>query len=58
MRQSHKKLFAKLFQKYATTEGYGIGLNFCKEAMRKMGGDIICNSTKGKGTEFILTFDH
>ena len=52
-----KEILADLFQKYITTEGYGIGLNFCKEAMLKMGGDITCNSIEGKKTEFVISFN-
>ena len=52
-----KEILADLFQKYITTEGYGIGLNFCKEAMLKMGGDITCNSIEGKETEFVISFN-
>ena len=51
-----EEVLTNLFQKYATTGGHGIGLNFCKEAMRKMGGNITCISAKGKGTEFIISF--
>lgn len=51
-----EEVLTNLFQKYATTGGHGIGLNFCKEAMRKMGGNITCTSVKSKGTEFIINF--
>ena len=44
------------FKKYTTTGGHGVGLNFCKEAMRKMDGNITCTSLKDKGTEFIISF--
>ncbi|MFQ3307100.1 MAG: Na+/proline symporter/signal transduction histidine kinase [Candidatus Midichloriaceae bacterium] len=51
-----KEVFANLFQKYVTTGGIGIGLNFCKEAMITMKGEITCISKKDKGTEFIISF--
>ena len=47
-----------LFQKNITTEGYGVGLNFCKEAMLKMNGNIECKSKEGFGAEFILSFNN
>lgn len=36
--------------------GTGLGLYFCKQAMLKMKGDIICNSEEGNKTDFILSF--
>ena len=47
-----------LFQKNITTDGYGVGLNFCKEAMLRMNGDIECKSKEGLGAEFILSFNN
>ena len=47
-----------IFQKNITTDGYGVGLNFCKEAMLRMNGDIECKSKEGLGTEFILSFNN
>ena len=47
-----------IFERYAATGGYGIGLNFCREAVQLMDGDIKCISEKGKGTEFVLSFNH
>ncbi|WP_236870033.1 sensor histidine kinase [Candidatus Bandiella numerosa] len=52
------KIMKLLFQKNITTDGYGVGLNFCKQAMLKMHGDIICTSKKDFGTEFILIFNN
>ncbi len=46
-----------LFERYITTHGYGIGLNFCKQAMIKMNGDIKYNASFTGGTEFILIFN-
>ena len=46
-----------LFERYITTHGYGIGLNFCKQAMIKMNGDIKYNANFTSGTEFILIFN-
>jgi signal transduction histidine kinase/DNA-binding response OmpR family regulator len=36
--------------------GTGLGLAFCKRVMLSFGGDIVCNSEKGKFTEFVLSF--
>jgi signal transduction histidine kinase len=45
-----------IFMKYATTNGNGIGLSFCKEVMHLMLGEIECISEEGKGTEFVMIF--
>jgi len=39
-----------------TLNSTGIGLAFCKSAMKNMDGDIICKSRYGKFTEFVLSF--
>ena len=36
--------------------GTGLGLAYCKRVMKAFGGDIHCNSVKGKYTEFTLSF--
>ncbi|NYH19185.1 sensor histidine kinase [Paraburkholderia bryophila] len=36
--------------------GTGIGLAFCRDVMRAMGGSIDCQSVEGMFTEFTLTF--
>ncbi|MFQ3307673.1 MAG: signal transduction histidine kinase [Candidatus Midichloriaceae bacterium] len=47
-----------LFKRFhkSSQSGYGIGLNFCKEGMNLIGGDIEYNFNRKKGTEFILLF--
>jgi signal transduction histidine kinase len=52
------KILSRIFERFfsATRHGTGIGLAFCKMAMRSLGGDIICRSEEGKYTEFVLTF--
>jgi signal transduction histidine kinase len=52
------QVLSNLFKRYVTESksGHGIGLNFCKEVMNKMNGEIECQSTLGKGTTFILSF--
>jgi signal transduction histidine kinase len=35
-------------------KGNGLGLTFCKEALRLMGGTISAASEPGKGTEFVV----
>jgi signal transduction histidine kinase len=48
----------KMFERHVSSGGHGIGLSFCREAMRLMNGDIKCISEKGKGTEFVLSFNN
>ncbi|MCM8541302.1 MAG: response regulator [Lentisphaeraceae bacterium] len=48
---------AKLFESFYTSgkkEGTGLGLSYCKRVMQSFGGDVICESTVGKGTQFSL----
>ena len=47
-----------IFNGYKTTkgEGTGIGLAFCKQTMKSMGGDVICRSVYGDYIEFTLSF--
>lgn len=47
-------IFDRFFSK--TRGGAGVGLAFCKEAMKDMGGDIICTSIEGEYSLFKLTF--
>jgi CheY-like chemotaxis protein len=50
---------SKIFDPFFTSGkkgGTGLGLAFSKRIMRSFGGDIICNSEKGRFTEFILSF--
>lgn len=54
-----KKFLPKVFEVFETSDkntGTGIGLAFCKMVMQSYGGDIVCNSEKGKYTEFVLSF--
>lgn len=44
------------FHSFGKTEGTGLGLAFCRRAMRAFGGDITCHSIHGQFTEFTLTF--
>ncbi len=48
------KIFIKFYSN--TPHGSGVGLTFCKEVMKALGGDIKCNSKYGKYTEFVLRF--
>ncbi|MBS0358759.1 MAG: PAS domain-containing sensor histidine kinase [Proteobacteria bacterium] len=48
------KIFDQFFSQ--TEHGAGIGLTYCKMVMTSFGGDIICESTEGEYTEFILSF--
>ena len=50
------KMFG-LFESQMTAHGgTGVGLAFCKLTMKSYGGDINCESTEGKYTEFTLKF--
>lgn len=48
-----------LFEEFSSagkSEGTGLGLAFCRRAMRAFGGDIGCESTPGAFTRFSLRF--
>ena len=50
---------AHLFEDFQTSgkaEGTGLGLSFCRRAMRALGGEITCASQIGEFTEFTLSF--
>lgn len=49
------KIFASCYTS-AKDGGTGLGLAFCREAMKSMGGAISCESELGKHTAFTLTF--
>lgn len=44
------------FNSAGKSEGTGLGLAFCRRAMRAFGGDITCESTPGAFTRFTLSF--
>jgi signal transduction histidine kinase/ActR/RegA family two-component response regulator len=53
------ELQERLFEEFQTAgkaDGTGLGLAFCKRAMRSFGGDITCVSRPEPFTEFILSF--
>ncbi|RMD59496.1 PAS domain S-box protein [Candidatus Parcubacteria bacterium] len=54
-----EKLFSKFFRASNVvrmqTEGSGLGLFIVKNVIEKHGGEIVCNSEEGKGTEFVFT---
>lgn len=47
-----------IFEDFFTTKrvGTGVGLSFCRNAMRAMGGDIECKSRRGEFARFSLCF--
>ncbi|MBP7566499.1 MAG: response regulator, partial [Burkholderiaceae bacterium] len=48
-----------LFEPFRTSgksDGTGLGLSYCRRAMRAFGGDIVCRSVQGEFTEFELGF--
>lgn len=44
------------FQTSGKAEGTGLGLAFCRRAMRAFGGEITCESQLGEFTQFTLSF--
>jgi two-component system, CAI-1 autoinducer sensor kinase/phosphatase CqsS len=53
------KALPQIFDPFFTTKGpsgLGVGLPFCRRAMRAFGGDMVCKSEQGKYTLFILKF--
>lgn len=54
-----KDLINTIFDDFTTsnkTEGFGLGLPFCKRAMLSMNGDISCDSELGLFTQFRIHF--
>src|SRR3989339_867772 len=39
-----------------TRHGTGLGLYFCQQVIKSLGGEITCHSVYGEYTEFVLTF--
>jgi signal transduction histidine kinase len=50
------KMFGLFESQMIAHGGTGVGLAFCKLTMKSYGGDINCESTEGKYTEFTLKF--
>ncbi|WP_198298115.1 hybrid sensor histidine kinase/response regulator [Vibrio gazogenes] len=51
------RIFDEFFT-YQKKGGSGLGLSYCKRAMKLFGGDIQCQSVYGEYTKFTLTFPH
>ncbi|WP_197413062.1 ATP-binding response regulator [Vibrio sp. MEBiC08052] len=52
-----QRIFDEFFT-YQKKEGSGLGLSYCKRAMKLFGGQIECHSIYGKYTEFSLIFPY
>lgn len=56
--ENQQKVFERFFQEANDQNGYnegsGIGLSLTKEFTRLMGGDVVLESEKGKGSTFII----
>lgn len=55
---SREFMMTKLFRPFQSTKpkGLGIGLYQCREMLRRIGGDIVAESTQGEGSKFTLVF--
>ncbi|WNJ95502.1 hybrid sensor histidine kinase/response regulator [Vibrio ruber] len=51
------RIFDEFFT-YQKKGGSGLGLSYCKRAMKLFGGDIQCHSVYGEYTRFTLSFPH
>lgn len=54
-----KEILNNLFEAFSTSgkeQGTGLGLSFCKKAMKDIRGEISCTSKEGEFTQFILSF--
>ena len=52
-----RNIFDMFFRATDSNYGSGLGLYITKEAVQKMGGQIMVESVYGEGTEFIISFD-
>ena len=48
-------IFKMFFRSNFSVNGLGIGLYIVKEALTRIGGDILVNSIYGEGTSFTVT---
>ncbi|MFT3742273.1 MAG: PAS domain-containing sensor histidine kinase [Gammaproteobacteria bacterium] len=53
-----KEIVSKIFKRFfsKTYHGAGVGLTFCKNVMKSLGGNITCSSEEGEYTAFVLFF--
>ncbi|HAG80818.1 MAG TPA: PAS domain-containing sensor histidine kinase, partial [Cyanobacteria bacterium UBA12227] len=47
--------FDPFFTTKVPGKGTGLGLSISYQIIQKHGGQLICNSTLGQGTEFVIT---
>ena len=55
-KQIQRRIFERFFTTTTAGTGSGIGLSFCRQAMKELGGDIRCESEPGNYAKFTLEF--
>ena len=56
--QYHEKIFSMFFRAHEESQGSGLGLYIVREAVEKLGGQIVLHSAPGQGSSFTVTMPH